>query len=75
MRNKLLAAFSAIAIAAVTAQTASAGERHHTRKAARPSATTTEQFRNSNAAWTAPAPQAYPDVYPYSGGWSAPAGH
>lgn len=73
MRNKLLATLSVIAIAAVTVQVASASERQKTRKPARPSATATEQFRNSNAAWT--APQAYPGVYPYSGGWSAPAGH
>jgi len=75
MRNKLLATLSAIAIAAVTVQAASAAERHKVRKPAQPSATATEQFRNSNAAWTAPAPLAYPGVYPYSGGWSAPAGH
>jgi hypothetical protein len=75
MRNKLLATLSAIAIAAVTVQAASAAERQKIRKPAQSSATATEQFRNSNAAWTAPASQAYPGVYPYSGGWSAPAGH
>ena len=75
MRNKLLATISAIAIAAITVQAASAGERQKTRKLVQPSATATEQFRNSNAAWTSPAPLAYPGVYPYSGGWSAPAGH
>ncbi len=73
MRNKLLVTLGAIAIAAVTVQAASAGERQKVRKPAQPSATATEQFRNSNAAWT--APQTYPGVYPYSGGWSAPAGH
>jgi hypothetical protein len=73
MQSKLLAALAGISIALATAQFAAAGERQHSRKPARPSATATEQFRNSNASWT--APQAYPGVYPYSGGWSAPAGH
>lgn len=75
MRNKLLATISAIAIAAVTVQAAAAGERQKTRKPIQPGATATEQFRNSNAAWTAAAPLAYPGGYPYSGGFSAPAGH
>jgi hypothetical protein len=73
MQSKLLATVAGIAIALATTQFAAAGERQHTRKPVRPSATATEQFRNSNAAWT--APQSYPDAYPYSGGWSAPAGH
>ena len=38
MRNKVLATLSAIAIAAVTVQAASAGERQKTRKPAQPSA-------------------------------------
>ena len=71
MQGKLLATLAGIAIAMATTQFAAAGERQHSRKPARPSATATEQFRNSNAAWT--APQA--DPYAYSGGFSAPAGH
>jgi hypothetical protein len=73
MRNGLLTTLSAVVIAAATAQVATAGDRHHVRKPARPTATATEQFRNANGAWT--AQQAQPDVYRYSGGWSAPAGH
>jgi hypothetical protein len=73
MQSKLLAILAGTAIAMATTQFAAAGERQHTRKHARPSATATEQFRNSNAAWT--TPQASPGVYSYSGGFSAPAGH
>jgi hypothetical protein len=71
MQRKLLATLAGIAIVMATTQFAAAADRQHTRKPSR--ATATEQFRNSNAAWT--APQAYPGVYPHSGGWSAPAGH
>jgi hypothetical protein len=73
MKNSLLATLSAVAIVAATTQFAAAGERQHVRKPARSTATATEQFRNANAAWTAPQPQA--DGYRYSGGYSAPAGH
>ena len=73
MQSKLLAILAGIAIAVATAQFAAAAERQHTRKPSRPSATAIQQFRDSNAAWS--ASQAYPGVYPYSGGWSAPAGH
>jgi hypothetical protein len=72
MRNKILALLGAIAIAAASTQFAAAGERQHTRKPARTSTTTAEQFRNANAAWIAQQPQ--PDVR-FWGGWSAPAGH
>jgi hypothetical protein len=72
MRSNLLATLSAIAIAVATTQFAAAAERHH-RKPARAPAATTEQLRNANAAWTVPLAQ--PDIYRYSGGWSAPAGH
>ncbi len=71
MRTTLLSTLGAVAIAVATTQFAAAGERQHVRKHARPSTATTEQFRNSNAAWIAPSAQ--PDVR-YSGGWSAPAG-
>lgn len=74
MRTTLLSTLGAIAIAVATTQIAAAGERQHVRKPARPSAATTEQFRNSNAAW--PAPSVQSDMSRYSGGgWSAPAGH
>jgi hypothetical protein len=72
MRTTLLSALGVIAIAVATTQFAAASERQHVRKQVRPSTATMEQFRNSNAAWTAPYVQ--PDVR-YSGGWSAPAGH
>jgi hypothetical protein len=70
--RSLVTLLSAVAIAASTAQFATAGE-HHARKPARAAKTTSEQFRNANAAWAAPT--AAPDVYRYSGGFSAPAGH
>ena len=75
MRTTLLSTLGAIAIAVATTQFAAAGERQHVRKPVRPSTATTEQFRNSNAAWTAPSTQ--PDISRYysGGGWSAPAGH
>ena len=73
MRTTLLSTLGAIAIAVATTQIAAAGERQNVRKPARPSATTTEQFRNANATWTAPSVQA--DTSRYSYGWSAPAGH
>jgi|SoimicmetaTmtHMA_FD_contig_51_832457_length_401_multi_1_in_0_out_0_1 hypothetical protein len=72
MRNDFLTLLGAVAIAAATVQFAMAGERQKIRKPAHASKTTTEQFRNSNAAWTAPL--VVPDAYRYSGGWSAPAG-
>ena len=71
--KKIVAALGAVAIAAASTQFAAAGERKQVRKPARPTATTTEQFRNANAAWTTPSPRI--EVYPYTGGWSAPAGH
>ena len=70
MRSSLLVTLSTIAIAVATTQFAAAAERHN-RKPARAPAATTEQLRNANAAWTVPSA----DVYRYSGGWSAPAGH
>ena len=73
MRNNLLALLGAIAIAAATTQFAAAAERQHVRKPARAPTATTEQLRNANAAWTVQPTQ--PDIYRYSGGWSAPAGH
>lgn len=71
MQSKLLATLTGLAIAIATSQFAAAGERQHIRKPARPSST--EQFRNANAALS--VPQGQSGVYPYSGGWSAPAGH
>jgi hypothetical protein len=73
MKRTLLATLSVIAIVAASTQFADAAQRKPVRKPAQASAATNEQFRNSNAAW--PAPTAQPDIYRYSGGWSAPAGH
>jgi hypothetical protein len=72
MRNNLLALLGAVAIAAAAAQIAVAGERQHVRKPVRAPSATTEQLRNANAAWAVQPRQ--PDIYRYSGGWSAPAG-
>jgi hypothetical protein len=72
MRKTILSVIGASAVAILTAQTAVASEQHHVRKTDR--ATTTEQFRNSNA-YAAPAYETVqPDWSRYSGGISAPAG-
>jgi hypothetical protein len=73
MRNGLMTTLGAIVIAVASAQVATAGDRQHVRKSARPTAAATDQFRNANGSWAAPQTQPY--VYRYSGGWSAPAGH
>jgi hypothetical protein len=70
MQKTFLNVLGATLIAATTIQMAAATE-HHARKAR---ATTSEQFRNSNA-YDAPAyVAAQPDLSHYSGGISAPAG-
>jgi hypothetical protein len=71
MKYKLLTTLGVITMALTATQFAAAGERHSVRKPVR--ATATEQFRNANAAWSVPSAQ--PDIYRYSSGWSAPAGH
>ncbi len=71
--RSLVTLLSAVAIAAATTHFVAAGERQHVRKPSQAATTTSKQFRNANAAWAAPT--ATPDVYRYSGGFSAPAGH
>jgi hypothetical protein len=65
MQKAFLTTFGAILIAATTAHMAAAAE-HHAHKAR---ATTSEQFRNSNA-----SVPTQPDYSQYGGGISAPAG-
>ena len=72
MRKTILTILGTALIAGATVQFVAAAERHHTRKAAPVPASTSDQFRNSNAAW--PAQQEQPYWSRYSGGYSAPAG-
>ena len=53
MRKTILTVFGAALIAVSAMQVASAAEHHRTHKADRAPVSTTEQFRNSNAAWPA----------------------
>jgi hypothetical protein len=71
MRKTILTLLGSALIAVSAAQMASAAQPHRSHKADRAPATTTEQFRNANAAWES-TPQ--PDWSRYSGGYSAPAG-
>jgi hypothetical protein len=80
MRKTILTVLGAALITASATQMASAAE-HRTHKAHRAPATTSEQFRNSNAYYAAPPVAVQPewpgngyDGY-YSHGFSAPAGH
>ena len=74
MRKTMLTILGSALIVATSVQFAAAAQRHHG-KADRAVATQ-QQTRNSNAyaAWPAPAPQS-DEMYRYSGGFSAPAGH
>ena len=63
MRKTILTTLGAALIAVSMAQTASASDRHHTRKV--------EQFRNANNAIVVVQPTGPQN---YSGGYSAPAG-
>lgn len=69
MRKILLVTLGAVAITAASTEFAAAGPWQQARKSTH---ATTERLRNSNAAWTQRSPQ--PDIYNYSGGFSAPAG-
>jgi hypothetical protein len=69
MRKTILTAVGAALIAASAMQAAAATEHHRSHRAERAPVSTTEQFRDSNAAW----PTASDGQY-YSRGWSAPAG-
>ncbi len=72
MRKTILTLLGSALLVTATVQIADAAQQG--RKVHRaPAATTSEQFRNSNAAW--PQQQSVqPDWSRYSGGWSAPAG-
>ena len=70
--NNKLAILATSLIAALTIQTASASQRHHTRKAPAP---TSQSFRDSNAAVWSPAQPSELDWYRYlTGALSAPDG-
>ncbi len=72
MRKTILTLLGSALLVSATVQIADAAQQN--RKVHRAPAATTEQFRNSNAAW--PQQQSVqPDVSRYSGGYSAPAGH
>jgi hypothetical protein len=71
MRKTILTAFGVALIAASAMQAAAATEHHRSHRAERAPVSTTEPFRNSNAAWPAAAE---PDWSRYNGGMSAPAG-
>jgi len=71
MRKTILTLLGSALLATATVQLAAATDNHQGRKAHRTSASTTEQFRNSSAAWPQQVP---PDWSRYSGGYSAPAG-
>ena len=49
MRKTILTLLGSALLAASTAQLAAAAEHHHGRRAVRPHASVTEQFRNANA--------------------------
>lgn len=72
MRKTMLTLFGSALLVTATVQFAAAAQNHQGRKPHRAPATTTEQFRDSNAAWRQ---QVQPDWSRYSGGYSAPAGH
>ena len=76
MRKTTLTILGSALIVATSVQFAAAAQRHHGK--ASHAVVTQQQTRNSNAyaAWPAPAPAPQSDeVYRYSGGFSAPAGH
>lgn len=72
MRKSMLTIVGSALLVAASVQFAAAAQRHHG-KADRAVATR-QQTRNADAyaAWPAPAQS---DLYRYSGGFSAPAGH
>ena len=69
MQKTILTLLGTVLLVTATAQIADAAQQ---RKAHRATTTTSEQFRNSNAAW--PQQQVQSDWSRYSGGYSAPAG-
>ena len=70
MRKTILTLLGTALLVTATAQMADAAQQQ--RKTQRAPAATSEQFRNSNAAW--PRQQVQSDWSRYSGGYSAPAG-
>jgi len=70
MRKTILTLLGSVLLVTATAQFADAAQQR--RKVHRAPAATSEQLRNSNAAWTQQSVQ--PDWSRYSGGYSAPAG-
>jgi hypothetical protein len=70
MRKTVLTLLGSALLATATVQIADAAQQG--RKAHRAPAATSEQFRNSNAAW--PQQQVQSNWSRYSGGYSAPAG-
>jgi len=69
MKKTILTIAGSALIALSTVQLAAASEHHHGKLHHR----ATSEFRDSNA-YAAPAYEAAPEVYRYSGGFSAPAG-
>jgi hypothetical protein len=70
MKKTILTITGSALIVFSTVQFASANEQNHRNVRHRAST----EFRNSNA-FVAPAYEAAPESYRYSGGYSAPAGH
>ena len=70
MKKTILTIAGSALIVFSMAQFASANEQNHRSVRHR----TSSEFRNSNA-FAAPAYEAAPEAYRYSGGYSAPAGH
>ena len=71
MRKTVLTLLGSALLVTATVQFAAAAQNHQSRKLHRAPAATTEQFRDSNAAWQQ---HVQPDWSRYSGGYSAPAG-
>jgi hypothetical protein len=72
MQKTILTLLGSALLVSATAQFATAAQHHQGRKVQRAPVTTTEQFRDTNAAWRQ---QVRPEWSRYSGGYSAPAGH
>ena len=71
MRKTILPLFGSALLVTATIQFTAAAQSHQGRKLHRAPSATTEQFRDSNAAWPQ---QVQGDWSRYSGGYSAPAG-
>jgi len=71
MRKTILTFLGSALLVTATVQFATAAQNHQGRKVHRAPAATTEQFRDSNAAWPQ---QVQGDWSRNSGGYSAPAG-